>query len=162
MSARIRTPRAVLAAAVVVLAAPAGALALAGCGEDRLSHAQYERLVRSAYGAVQDAFRRTRVDSVGALEPRLAAAQAELRDAAEALEAREPPRDVEEHNEELVEGLRGYADELDGLRRAARDGDRSFVAAFNARIAHDERVERIAESLEEIIHRGYDLGVKPD
>jgi hypothetical protein len=162
MTARaIRVPRAVLAA-VVVLTAPAGALALAGCGGDRLSHGQYERQVRSAYGAVQDAFRQTRVRSLGALEPRLAAAQAELRDAAEALEAREPPRDVEEHNEELVEGLRGYADELDGLRRAARDGDRAFVAAFNARIAQDERVERIAESLEEIIHRGYDLGVKPD
>ena len=99
---------------------------------------------------------------MGALEPRLAAAQPELRDAAQALEAREPPCDVEEHNEELLEGLRGYADELARLRRAARDGDRPFVAAFNARIAQDERVERIAESLEEIIHRGYDLGVKPD
>lgn len=149
-------------AAIVLLTAPAGALALAGCGEERLSHGRYERQVRSAYRAVQDAFRQTRVGSIGALEPRLAAAQVELRDAAEALEAREPPRDVEEHSEELVEGLRGYADELDRLRRAARDGDRAFVAGFNARLPQDEPVERIAESLEEIIHRGYDLGVKPD
>jgi hypothetical protein len=119
---------------------------------------QEEEALRSAYGAVRAAFRQTRVGSLGALDSRLAAAQAQLRRAADRLDAADAPGDVGRPHEELVEGLRAYAHDLDELRAAARAGDRSRIAAFNARIGENEAVERIAESLEEINHAGYDLG----
>ncbi|HEX7298418.1 MAG TPA: hypothetical protein VF257_05390 [Solirubrobacteraceae bacterium] len=147
-------------AAIVVLV---GALALAGCGgkekeKPRLSHAQYERELHAAYGSVREAFRQTRVGSLSELDPKLGAAQAQLRHAAEELESGEPPRDVAHEHEELVEGLREYAEELDEVREAARDGNQQRVAEFNANVGKNEAVEQIAESLEEINHRGYDLG----
>jgi hypothetical protein len=96
------------------------------------------------------------------LDPKLQSVQAELRRAAGKLAAAAPPRDVAEQHDELVEALREYAGELDEVRQAARAGNRRLVADFNARIGEDDSVEQIAESLEEIIHRGYDLGdVKP-
>jgi hypothetical protein len=148
--------------ALAALAALVGVGALAGCGgtkqKARLSHAQYEHELRSDYGSVRTAFRQTRVGSLRELDSKLGAAQAQLRHAADKLESSEPPRDVDKEHEELVEGLREYADELDAVRKAARDGNQQRVADFNARVGKDEAIERIAESLDEINHRGYDLG----
>jgi hypothetical protein len=150
------------AIACAALAALVGAVALAGCGgakeKARLSHAQYERQVRSAYGSVRAAFRETRVGSLTELDPKLGAAQAQLRHAADTLESAEPPRDIDKPHEELVEGLRDYAHELDAVRQAVRDGNRGRIADFNARVGKDEAVGRIAESLDEMNHHGYDLG----
>ncbi|HXF97983.1 MAG TPA: hypothetical protein VNJ46_05150 [Gaiellaceae bacterium] len=142
-------------AAVLALLA---ALALAGCGgEGRLSKEEYEAKVRAVYAEVQAAFQRTNAAG-GELGERLADAQAALRGAAEELEGVPPPEEVEEEHEEIVEGLRGYADDLDPVREAAERGDRAAVDAFNAAIASNESVERIAEAAEEMKVKGYDLG----
>jgi hypothetical protein len=131
---------------------------LAGCGGTaRLSKTQYEQKVRSVYEDVRRAFRETKVGEAR-LPGRIEAAQQALRRAAGALDDTKPPEKVVEANHELAEAMRGYAEELDKLRRAAEAHDARAVAKFNARLPQDEAVERIAEAAEEIRQKGYDLG----
>jgi hypothetical protein len=135
------------------------ALSLTGCGgERRLSKSDYEQRVRAVYANVQEAFRKTNVTSTKLLADRVEQAQGGLRSAADELEKIEPPEKVEEETEELVEGMRKYADDLDELREAAERGDRSAVAAFSSRVAQNEAVKRLAEAAEEMKFKGYDLG----
>jgi hypothetical protein len=134
------------------------ALALAGCGgEDRLSKQEYAQKVRAVYADVQQAFQATNVPQ-GELADRVEAAQEQLREGADELEGVEPPEEVERANEELVEGMRRYADDLDRLRNAAESGDQHTIDDFNARIAQNEAVEQMAEAAEEMKFKGYDLG----
>jgi methyl-accepting chemotaxis protein len=148
-------------------ALPAGllaALALAvGCGgEDRVkvSKAEYEQKVRSVYGDVRAAFQSVGVEaqSLQDVARQIEAAQDQLREAAEELERMEPPESVREPNEELAEGMRAYADDLDRLREAAEKGDAELVSKLRETMAENKSIERMSEAAEEMIHRGYNLG----
>ena len=135
------------------------ALVLAGCaGDGRLSKAEYEETVRSAYGEVQQAFRETNVASTKELAVRVEAAQEQLRQAADRLEGVEPPKEVAKENEEVVEGMRAYADDLEELREVAEKGDQQAIDAFNARLGENEAIGQIAEAAEEMKFKGFDLG----
>jgi vacuolar-type H+-ATPase subunit I/STV1 len=133
-------------------------LSLTACGSDRLSKREYEEKVRSEYADVQEAFAATVRVHGEELTERIEAAQQQLRDAADALEESEPPDEVEEENEEVVEGMKEYADDLDELRDAAAKGDQRAIDAFNDRLAKNEAVAQIAEAAEEMKFKGYDLG----
>jgi hypothetical protein len=133
-------------------------LALAACGGDRLSKREYEQRVRSEYADVQQAFRATSGAQGEELAARIEDAQQELRDAADALDGVEPPDEVRKENEEVVEGMRRYADDLEELREAAERGDQQAIDAFNDRLAENDAVEQIAEAAEEMKFKGYDLG----
>jgi len=138
--------------------AVAALVAATGCGsEHRLSKSEYEQTVRSAYGPVRAAFLETRV-GLGDLPDRVAAAQDRLREAADRLEEVKPPKDVEQENEEIVEGLHEYAHDLDELAAAARRGDAAAIEDFTTRISDNEAVNQIAEAAEEMKFKGYDLG----
>ncbi len=155
----MRTRTRVAVAAVVLLAAAIGAgLAFLVQSEERLSKPAYEHTVRSAYAPIQQAFARTAGASAVQLPARLLVAGTRLRDAAELLEANNPPRSVEHEHEELVEGLRAFAVQLDGLRSSVAAGDGLAVRRFNAGIAQNKVVEQIAEAAEEMKFKGYDLG----
>jgi uncharacterized lipoprotein len=131
----------------------------AGCeSEKRLSKSDYERVVSEAYAPVQAAFEATRGSTTIELAGKVRAAQAELRGAAERLEEIEPPEEVEEQNEELVEGMRAYADDLGGLLAALRNGDAEAVGEFNREIGENKAVEQMAEAAEEMKFKGYNLG----
>jgi hypothetical protein len=135
-------------------------LTLAGCGGDkRLSKSDYEQKVHAQYADVQAAFRATGA-SFGqpGLADKIKQAQARLREAADALAGAEPPVEVEKQNEEIVEGMREYADDLDQLRDAAKKGDLQAIERFNDRIAKNRAVRQIAEAAEEMKFKGYDLG----
>jgi hypothetical protein len=133
-------------------------IVLAGCGGDgRVSKAEYEETVRSAYGEVQQAFQETNV-AIEDLAPRVEAAQAQLREAASTLEGVEPPTEVEAENTQIVAGMRAYAEDLDRLRNAAERGDQRTIDDINARIAQSESVEQIAAAAEAMKFKGYDLG----
>jgi hypothetical protein len=151
---QIHTPRTCWALATAVT------LTLAGCGGDnRLSKGDYEQKVRAEYADVQDAFRATGAAfGQAGLAERIEQAQTQLREAADALAGDEPPAEVEQENEEIVEGMREYADDLDQLRDAAGKGDLRSIEAFNDRIATNEAVGQIAEAAEEMKFKGYDLG----
>jgi chromosome segregation ATPase len=135
------------------------ALLLAGCGDSgRSSKSDYEQRVRSIYADIQEAFQKTNVTSTTLLADRIEAAQGTLRSSADELEEIEPPEQVEEETEELVEGMREYADDLDELHEAAVRGDRAPVEAFTSGVAKNEAVKRMAEAAEEMKFKGYDLG----
>jgi hypothetical protein len=142
---------------LAVLLAISGAL-VAGCGDDgALTKAEYEEKVRVTYAEVQEAFARTNV-AVDELAGRVEDAQDALRDAADELEAVQPPADVETEHAEVVAGLRAYADDLVRLVNAAERGDERTVEDFNARVATNASVEQIAEAAERMKFKGYDLG----
>ena len=133
------------------------AFAVGGCGgETRLSKPEYEQKVRTVYAGVQQAFRATDVRK--GLGEKVAAAQEELRDAADKLDAVEPPSEVARHHDEIVDGLREYAEDLDELRDAIAAGDQDRVRAFNENVAGNLAVYQIAEAAEEMKFKGYDLG----
>jgi hypothetical protein len=135
------------------------ALVVAGCRhEERLTKDAYEQKVRAEYGNVQQAFQATRGVSAEQLPARVEAAQRALRRAAGELDDIEPPENVEEENDELVEGMRGYADDLDALREAATARDAAAIEEFNREVSDNESVEQMAEAAEEMKHKGYDLG----
>ena len=145
----------ILRAVPVLLAA----LALAACSADDgpPTKTEYAEEVRTVYGEVQEAFARTDV-AVDELADRVADAQAELRSAADELEGTEPPDDVVAEHDQIVEGLRAYADDLDRLRNSAERGDERTIEDFNARIAENDSVVLIAEAAESMKFKGYDLG----
>ncbi len=131
---------------------------LVGCGgEDRLTKAEYEQKVRSVYAGVQEAFQAT-AGGQADLADRIERAQKELRNAAADLDESEPPKEVEEQNEQLVDGMREYARDLDELREAAERVDLRAVEKFNDRLPENEAIKRMAEAAEEMKFKGYDLG----
>ncbi len=136
------------------------ALALAGCGgDDRLSKTEYAELVRTEYAGVQEAFRATSA-SYGRpdLPEKIVAAQRELRAAADTLADADPPEDVEAENQQIVDGMRRYAESLDRLRNAAERGDLRAIEDASSRIATNAGVVLIAEAAERMKFKGYDLG----
>jgi hypothetical protein len=147
--------------ASLLLALVVGVLLASGCGgEQRLTKAQYEKHVRAVYGEVRAAFRATRDVKGAALAERISTASTKLRIASQQLEARfEPPKQVEEHNEELAEGMLALSVELDGLVQALDRGDRRALQRYNARIPRNTEIERMAEAAEEMKFMGYNLGV---
>jgi hypothetical protein len=137
------------------------ALAAGGCGGDgeRLTKPEYAELVRTEYAEVQEAFRATGA-SFGRpdLPEKIEAAQNELRDSADTLEDAEPPPDAEAENQQIVDGMRRYADSLDRLRNAAERGDLPAIEDASSRIATNQGVVLIAEAAERLRFKGYDLG----
>jgi hypothetical protein len=147
--------------ALALSLAAAGALVVAGCmgdARERLSKAEYEETVRTAYADVQEAFRQTNVDDVSELPPRIEAAQDELREAAGELEDVDPPDEVEAENAQIAEAMRAYADDLDGLLEAAERGDTIAVAEFSSRVATNDAVVAMMEAAERLKFKGYDVG----
>lgn len=114
--------------------------------------------MRSVYAGVQEAFRATGGAQGDELAGRIEDAQQQLREAADALDDIEPPENVEVENDQLLGGMRAYADDLDRLRNAAERGDQRTIDDFNSRIAQNEAIEQMAEAAEEMKLKGYDLG----
>jgi hypothetical protein len=114
--------------------------------------------VRSVYAEVQEAFAATNVPTLDEMADRVEDAQDELREAADELEAVEPPDEARAANAQIAEGFRLYADELDRLKLAAERGDEHTIDDFNARIARRQSVRQIQEAAEAMKFKGYDLG----
>ena len=133
-------------------------LLTAACGgEHRLSKPAYEQHVQAAYAPVRAAFRGTaNAPSLKDLAARVAAAQAALRTAADEVALLRPPKNAAGPNDDLVEALRAYADDLDGLRSAAAEGDTRVVRRFES--GNRESVDRIERAAEELTALGYRLG----
>ena len=129
-----------------------------GEGRERLSKAEYEEKVRSAYAGVQEAFRETNVTEQGDLADRVEDAQDELRRAAGELEDVDPPDEVEAENAQIAESMRAYANDLDVLREAAERGDSNAVSDFSSRVASNDAIVNMMEAAERMKFKGYDVG----
>lgn len=141
------------------------AASTSGCGRGtarELSKAAYEQRIQALYAPVREAFQRTAgKHTLRELSTRVAAAQSELRAAADAIERLQPPADAREPTEALAAGLRRYAQDLESLRAAAAAGRAGEVARFGAKTRPPVRA--IQEAAEELMRRGYRLGaLKPD
>lgn len=123
----------------------------------RVSKAQYERAVRSAYAGVREAFRATDVGPA-LLATRVAAAQKELREASKRLNGLSPPKEVRDENLVLAAALNEYADDLEEVRQAAVAGNAQRIAAFSAKVSMNPAIKKIVEVVEEMTLKGYDLG----
>lgn len=150
--------RRLIAAATLGLVALAAVLLVPRGGGGALSKLEYEQKVRAVYADVQEGFRKTNVTSTKLLATRVAEAQGELRRAADELDDAKPPGDIAAENDQLVQGMRAYADDLEELRLAAEQDDAAGVARFNQSIPQNRAVQQIAEAAEEMKFEGYDLG----
>lgn len=150
--------RRLIAVAAVGVVALAAIFLVPRGGGDALSKPEYEQKVRAAYADVQDAFQRTNVTSTKQLAARVAEAQRELRRAADELDDEKAPGSIAQENDQLVQGMRDYADDLEELRRAAEQGDTAGVERFNQSIPQNRALQRMAEAAEEMKFEGYDLG----
>jgi hypothetical protein len=92
------------------------------------------------------------------LPARVEAAQDQLREAADDLDALEPPPSVAAENDEIVAGLRAYADDLDELRIAAERGDRGAIENFTANIGGNTAIRQIASAAQRMELKGYEVG----
>lgn len=150
--------RLIAAAALGIVALAAVLLVPRGGGGGALSKPEYEEKVRAVYADVQEAFQKTNVTSTKLLATRVADAQRELRRAADELDDEKPPGEIAQENEQLVKGMRDYADDLEELRRAAEEDDTGGVTRFNQSIPQNRAVQQMAEAAEEMKFEGYDLG----
>ena len=123
----------------------------------RVSKAEYEQAVRTAYAGVREAFRATDVGPA-VLAARVAAAQNELREASKSLDSLQPPKKVRDENLVLAAALADYADDLEEVRQAAVAGNAQRIAAFSARVSTNPAIKKIVEAVEEMTLKGYDLG----
>ena len=143
--------RLALAAALVAVAA------LAGCGGGELSKSEYEQKVQSAWADVLAGFRSPQ-GGEGGIAARAESAEDALNEAADELDGVDAPKAVEEQNDELVQAMRGYADDLGELREAIEDRDEDRIRAFNEGVAQNRWVRQIQEVVEQMKAKGYDLG----
>jgi hypothetical protein len=135
---------------------------LAGCGGgDRLSKADYQREVHKVGETLGSSIR-----GLGDLgnNPNLKEAskqieelQDALRKAADDLDGLEPPADIGSAHDELVEGIHGFADELDELSDATADGDVQRIREFEAQFSQSDAVEKIRDASAELEQKGYKI-----
>ncbi|MFN2470265.1 MAG: hypothetical protein ABR583_04610 [Gaiellaceae bacterium] len=155
-------PLRALVGLVVLVATVTAAFLLGSGGDERLSRKEYERVVQTSYAEVRATFRQaSEASSLPDLAANLAGPQAALRAAARELDETEPPLDAAAANVALVRGLRGYADELTRVRRAAERGDGAFVQRFNEGVAELPSLRQLTRAFEQLRERGYDLGDIP-
>jgi hypothetical protein len=137
--------------------------AAAGCGGggEPLAKPDYQREVRQVGDTLGKAIRG--LGTAGANTDLKAAAgeieklQGALRSAADDLDGLEPPREIEPAHEELVDGIRGFAGELDELRDASAAGDAARIRAFEAGFAKSEAVKKIRHASAELEKKGYKI-----
>ena len=139
-------------------------LVAAGCGgdDDGTSKEDYEKEVREAGQTLEKTFTNIGASISGAGSPKEAAAK--LDEGADALEKTsgdlgdiEPPSDIEDSHDELVEGLDELADEFRNGADAAEEGDPTKLREFATSLSRSEAVQKIQSAGEEIEKKGYDF-----
>ena len=153
----------------IVLAALAVAVGATGCGGDdgggdRLSKTEYQQQVKtvgdtlskSAEG-LSGAFSESDPESLDQVADQIEQLQEAMNGAADDLDNMNPPADAEAAHNKLVEGIRGFADDIGGVADAARDGNLKELQAFSENFGNSESVKKIQEATEELQAKGYTL-----
>jgi hypothetical protein len=139
----------------------AALLLLAGCGgDDRLSKEEYQGEVQGVGKTLGDALGGIDTSSAGGLDEvggQVTGLQTALREAADDLDDLSPPADVEDAHEKLVDGIRGFADDLEQLAEAAESGDLTAIQTFQDVFTTSDSVRKIREAADELQDKGYAL-----
>jgi hypothetical protein len=141
------------------------ALLLAGCGEHdtkSLTKAEYERTLQGTVGSLNTEL--LQVGTPAQIQPEAAADRIEtiqehFRNAASRLDGVEPPGEVRSAHEQLVEGLREFAEDLDEGREAAESGDAEELREFQEELSRAPSARKLRRALGRIQDAGYSPGL---
>lgn len=154
-----------IALAALVLVA---ALAAVGCGGDgggALSQEEYQQRLDQASTDLQEAssdLGSNLGDVIGGNEDAGSAAAdslgqvtEQLRQTAGELEDVDPPENAEQANEELVNALRAYAEDLDELREPLESGNLSDIQKRLGELEQLDSVEDLQQAAQNLQEAGY-------
>ena len=146
-------------AVLVVLAAGCGG---SGGGE-QLTKAQYEQQLNSIGATIDSSFEELTTafqgdtPSFDAAADKIAEIQDQMRQQADELDKVTPPEDVEAEHQKMVDGLRGFADDLDEFREAVESKSPTAMQKFAQTFQESESARRIQEASDSLKKKGYDL-----
>jgi hypothetical protein len=144
------------------------ALSLAACGGDddggggRLSKSEYETemakiqktLENSLQGVQEDIQQSKSLDQIGDGLDDLAA---EIDKAADQAGELEPPEDIDSEHQDLVDGIKQFADEFREAGDVARDGDEKKIQSTLSGIQQTPGAKKAEEASDAIEKKGYDI-----
>jgi hypothetical protein len=146
-------------AAVAILA-----VAAAGCGGgggEPLSKAEYTQQLNeigtsldSSSQALGDAFQ---AEDAGKAADQVSAMQTQIRKLADQLDDITPPEDVADAHQDLIDGLRGMADDFDEFHDAVESKSVPKMTAFAQSFTSSESSKKINEAIAEMKKKGYDF-----
>ena len=152
----------------IVVGTLALGIAAAGCGGDgggdRLTKEEYQQevrtvgqtLTRSAEG-LSGAFTQSDPESLDQVADEIEELQDAMNKAADDLDAMNPPADAESAHNDLVDGIRGFADEIGQVADAAREGNLQDLQSFSESFSNSEAVKKIEQATQELQSKGYTL-----
>lgn len=151
--------------AALALAAGAAACGGDGGGGEPLSKEEYQQevnkvgdtLSQSADG-LSGAFNQSDPESLDQVADEVEKLQDAMVKAAEDLDALNPPDDAQAAHDKLVEGIRGFADDVGKLADSARAGELAEIQSFAEDFTNSESAKKIQEATEELQAKGYTLG----
>jgi multidrug resistance efflux pump len=154
----------------VFLPTAAALVLLAGCGGDGggpLSKADYQTELERATTAVEQAFTKLSEslqnvsEEKGSLEDaadEVTNIQDELRSAADGLDDVEPPENVSEAHDTLIDGMRRLADDLDEMKTALEEGDAGKLQEISSGFENLESSKLLERATNDLEAAGYKLG----
>jgi len=151
--------RQALSAAIL---AAALALGLAACGGDgRLSKSEYEQKLQSQGEALTSAFKGIDLGNSGNLKEigaKIGSLQAQLEQAAKAIDDLNPPEDAEADNRRIAAALHKFANEFGRMKKAAQSGDPQQMQAIEREISSAREVRDAQEATRDLKAKGYKVG----
>ncbi len=148
-------------AALVVLAAGCGGGG--GGGGTQLTKAQYEQQLQSVGQSIDASFEELTQSFQGdspsfdKAADQIAVIQDQMRQQADELDDVTPPDDVQAEHDKMVEGLRGFADDLDEFRQAVEDKSVEAMTKFADTFTNSESAKQIQEAGDSLKEKGYDI-----
>jgi hypothetical protein len=151
----------VLAALLLTVAVGCGSSGGGGSGGSRLSKSQYEKKVQAEGSKIKAAFRSASAAGAGdfdTLAKNVEKGQKELRAAADRLGQVNPPKEIENAHNQLVDAMHGLADALDPFISALKAHDVKKIQKTAQDISKSPAVAKAQKAVNEMKKKGYDLG----
>ena len=140
------------------------ALLLVGCSAKKqqpLSKSGYERTLKATIGSLNTKL--TQLSFAAGIAPEVAAArieqiQKDFRAAAGRLDKVGPPANVQSAHDQLIDGLREFADALDQGREAAKQGKPEELREFQEGLGRAPSTRKLRRALGRLQDAGYSPG----
>lgn len=155
--------RAIGAIAALAVVVAAGCGDSGGGGGTQLTKAQYEQQLNSIGATIDSSFSELTTmfqspnPSFDEAADKIAEIQDQMRDQADKLDDVTPPDDVEAEHEQMVEGLRGFADDLEEFRQAVESKSVTAMQDFAESFDTSESAKKIQQAGDSLEKKGYNL-----